>query len=97
MTAKEIKDQIEQTKKEIADLNGKKYDLTEQYRDALQSEFEAKHGVKSGDKLTTKNGTVYYYDKFTIDTFDDVVILCHPVKKDGTASKAGRHIGKFEL
>lgn len=97
MTAEEIKAQIEETKRKTGDLQSKKNYLIGQLKEAMQVEFEAKHGVKSGDQLTTKAGTVFYYDRFVIDAFGYVVILCHPVKKDGTASKADRHVGEHEF
>ena len=66
-------------------------------KNAMQQVFEQRLGVKSGDIITNKAGTKYYYDSFIIDAFDDIVVLCHPVKKDGTASQTNRHIfyGEF--
>ena len=97
MNVKEIKEQIEETKRKIGDLQGKKSYLANQLKEAMQVEFEARHGIKSGDKLTTKRGTAYFYDKFILDTFGYVMILCHPVKKDGTVSKADRHVSEHEF
>jgi hypothetical protein len=31
------------------------------------------------------------------DANDDIVVLCHPVKKDGTASRTNRHISYGEF
>ena len=92
MKSEEIKAQIEQVSRQIYDLRAKKEDLTGKYRDALQSEFEAAHGIKSGDKLTTKSGMAVFYDCMIVDAIGQVVVFCHPVKNDGTASKAGRHL-----
>lgn len=66
-------------------------------RDAKQIEFEAKHGVKSGDKVTTKGGTTYFYERFIIDAYGWITILCHPAKKDGTASKVDRHLSDVDF
>lgn len=61
-------------------------DLLSELRNIKQIEFETKHGVKSGDKLTTKNGKVVYYDH--LFAYGNVYfVLCHTIKKDGTASK----------
>lgn len=92
MKSAEIKQQIKMKKAEIERLNAAKDDLNRQYRDALQIEFEQQHGVKSGDKISTKSGKPFFYDKMIIDAFGDVMVLCHAVKNDGTPSKADRHV-----
>lgn len=92
MKVKELESQIDETNKKIADLQGKKAYLMGELRDAKQVEFEAQHGVKSGDKMTTKVGTTYFYDRLIITAYGHILVLCHPVKNDGTASKADRHI-----
>lgn len=56
MKAKEIKELITAKQAEISRCKAEKRNLTEQYRDALQEEFESEHNVKSGDKITTKKG-----------------------------------------
>jgi hypothetical protein len=66
-------------------------------KEAKQVEFEAQHGVKSGDKVTTKGGTTYFYERFIIDAYGWITILCHPAKKDGTASKADRHLSDVDF
>ncbi len=92
MQVKEIESQIKEINGKMENLRSQKADLMGQLRDAKQIEFEAKHGVKSGDKLTTKDGTVYYYDRFIISCYGNIIVLCHPAKNDGTASKADRHL-----
>lgn len=92
MKSEEIKAQIEQVSKEIYDQRAKKENLTEKYRNALQAEFEEAQGIKSGDKLITKSGVPVFYDCLIVDAIGQVVVFCHPVKNDGTASKAGRHL-----
>ena len=97
MKVKDIEAQIEQTNKQINDLRGKKADLLHQLKEAKQVEFEAQHGVKSGDKIQTKKGEAYYYDSFGIDACGFVVIFCHPAKNDGTPSKAVRHLSESDF
>lgn len=97
MESKEIEAQIEQTNKQINDLRGKKADLLRQLKEAKQVKFEAQHGVKSGDRIQTKKGEAYYYDSFGIDAIGFVVIFCHPVKNDGTPSKAVRHLSESDF
>ena len=91
MKAKEIKELITAKQAEISRFMAEKRNLTEQYRDALQAEFESERNVKSGDKITTKKGKQIFYDRFTIDAFGDVRVLCHYAKNDGTASKSDRY------
>ena len=97
MKVKELESQIDETNRKIADLQGKKAYLMGELRDAKQVEFEATHSVKSGDKLTTKGGTTYYYNRLIITAYGHILVLCHPVKKDGTASKADRHIDEEDF
>ena len=97
MEVKEIESKISEIDGKISGLRSQKADLMGQLRDAKQIEFEAKHGVKSGDKVTTKGGTTYVYERFIIGAYGWITILCHPVKKDGTASKADRHLSDVDF
>lgn len=97
MNVKEIESKISEIDGKISGLRSQKADLMAQLRDAKQIEFEAKHGVKSGDKVTTKGGTTYFYERFIIAGYGWIAILCHPVKKDGTASKADRHLSDVDF
>lgn len=97
MNVKEIESKISEIDEKISGLRSQKADLMAQLRDAKQIEFEAKHGVKSGDKVTTKGGTTYFYERFIIAAYGWITILCHPVKKDGTASKADRHLSDVDF
>ena len=97
MNEKEIKSKISEIDGKINGLRSQKADLMTQLRDAKQIEFEAKHGVKSGDKVTTKAGVTYFYERFILDAYGWVMILCHPAKKDGTASKADRHLSDVDF
>jgi len=45
-----------------------------------------------GDPIKTRSGETMFYDGFIFDSFRSIVCLCHPAKKDGTASKAIRHM-----
>lgn len=92
MKSEEIEKQMQQLTAEIERLRLKRSDLLVKFRDAKQAEFEQQHNIKSGDQIATKKGTPYYYDKFGIDCCGHVVVFCHPVKKDGTASGSIRHI-----
>lgn len=92
MKSEEIEKQIQQLTAEIERLRLKRSDLLVKFKDAKQTEFEQQHNIKSGDQITTQNGTPLFYDKFGIDCYGHVVVFCHPVKKDGTASGSIRHI-----
>lgn len=91
MTSIEIRKLIEAKQAEISKCKGEMRELNLQYKDALQIEFEREHSVKSGEKIDTKNGTHLFYEGFIIDACGSVCVLCHPVKKDGTASGSIRH------
>lgn len=97
MEVKEIESKISEIDGKISGLRSQKADLMAQLRDAKQIEFETKHGVKPGDKVTTNAGTTYFYERFIIDAYGWITILCHPVKKDGTASKADRHLSDVDF
>lgn len=91
MKSAEIKELLAAKQHEISKCKAEMRNLTEQYRDALQAEFENERNVKSGDRITTKNGKPLFYDRFTIDAFGDVRVLCHYAKNDGTPSKSDRY------
>lgn len=91
MKSEEIEKQMQQLTAEIERLRLKRSDLLVKFRDAKQAEFEQQHNIKSGDQITTKNGTPLFYDKFGVDCYGCIVVFCHPVKKDGTASGSIRH------
>ncbi len=97
MEVKEIESKISEIDGKISGLRSQKADLMTQLRDAKQIEFETKHGVKSGDKMTTKVGATYFYDRLIITAYGHILVLCHPVKNDGTASKADRHIDEEDF
>ena len=84
-------------KSEVRQAQEKVRSITEELKDAMQQVFEQRLGVKDGDIITTDGGTKYFYERFIIDSFGSIYVLCHPVKNDGTASKAIRHMfyGKF--
>jgi len=91
MTIQDIKANIAAIDKEISDLQQKRCEWNEELRKAVQAAFEAQHNVKPGDLMETRDGKVFY-DGFIIDSWKNILTLCHPVKNDGTASKAIRHI-----
>lgn len=97
MEVKEIESKIKEIDGKISGLRNQKADLMARLRDAKQIEFETKHGVKSGDKVTTKGGTTYYYDRLIITAYGHILVLCHPVKNDGAPSKADRHIDEEDF
>jgi len=94
---KSIEVRLADAKIEVRKALDKVLSISEELRAAMQQVFEQRLGVKSGDIITNKAGTKYYYDSFIIDVFGDIVVLCHPTKKDGTASRTNRHIfyGEF--
>lgn len=97
MKVKEIESQISEIDGKINGLRNQKATLMSQLRDAKQTEFEAKYGVKSGDKVTTKTGMTYFYKRFIVNNYGWIMILCNPIKKDGTASKADRHLSEIDF
>lgn len=94
---KSIELRLADAKRELAKAREKVCSINVELKNAMQQVFEQRLGIKKGDVITTNAGTKYYYDEFIIDAFDDIFVLCHPVKNDGTASKATRHIfyGEF--
>ena len=90
---KSIEVRLADAKREVRKAEDKVHSISEELRAAMQQVFEQRLGVKSGDIITTiKSNTKYCYEKFLV-----VCVLCHPIKKDGTPSKAIRHIfyGEF--
>ena len=90
-TIEEISEYIAEIDNEIRELQKRRHIQKEIMRDTMQAAFEAQHMVKPGDRMATTAGTMFY-DGFVLDQRDNVYVLCHPVKNDGTASKAIRHM-----
>lgn len=78
---------------QIAKLQQAKREAKEQLKDAIQTTFEAEHSVKPGETIKTWRGETMFYEGFVFDSYNSIVCLCRPAKKDGTASKAIRHMG----
>lgn len=93
----EIKANIDSVKEQMNFLQDDLEKLTRELIVSAESEFESGKQVKRGDKINSKDGEPYFYDGF-VASHGSLYILCHPVKKDGTASRAIRHIypGDFE-
>ena len=72
-------------------LKGDLEKLTRELIVSAKSEFESQKQVKYGDKITSKGGESYFYNGFVV-YYGSLYILCHPVKKDGTASRYIRYI-----
>ena len=87
----EIKANIDSVKNQINYLKGDLEKLTRELIVSAEAEFESEKQVKRGDKIISKEGETYFYDGF-VAYYGSLYILCHPVKKDGTASRAIRHI-----
>ena len=95
---KSIEVRLADAKMEARKSEDKVRSISEELRAAMQQVFEQRLGVKSGDIIATiKSDTKYCYEKFIFDVWGSVYVLCHPIKKDGTPSKAIRHIfyGEF--
>lgn len=90
-TIQELKAKIAGIDSEIVKLKSKKQEVMNELKDVTQAAFEAQFMVKSGDILTTKLDDKVFYDHFVFDAWGGIVILCHPMKKDGTASKSIIH------
>ena len=94
---KSIEVRLAEAQREVRQAQEKVRCINEELKNAMQQVFEQRLGVKEGDVLTAKAGTKYYYERFIIDSYGSIYILCHPAKNDGTASKAIRHMfyGEF--
>lgn len=92
MTIPELKDKIKSIDQKIGELNTQRRETMVELKDAVQAAFEAEHMVKPGDPIMTRRNGKMFYDGFAIDAFRSIVCICHPVKNDGTASKASRHM-----
>ena len=92
MTIQEIREQIRVIDNQISILKAKKREYECELKDTIQASFEAEYMVKPGDPIKTRGGETMFYEGFTFDAYNDIVCLCHPAKKDGTASKAVRHM-----
>lgn len=92
MEIKELKAKISAIDNQIGELKAQKYEVQKELKDAVQAAFESEQGVKPGDPIVTRSGTKMFYEGFVFDAFHDIVCVCHPVKNDGTASKAIRHL-----
>ena len=91
MDIKELKARISAIDSQIAGLKAQKYEVQRELKDAVQAAFESERGVRPGDLIETRSGTMFY-GGFEFDAFCSIVCVCHPVKNDGTASKAVRHM-----
>ena len=91
MTIQEIREQIRVIDNQIAKLQQAKREVQEQLKDAIQASFEAEHGVKLGDTIKTRDGETLFYAGVAVSRYDNIIILCHPAKKDGTESKFVRY------
>lgn len=94
---KSIEVRLADAQREVRQAQEKVRCINEELKDAMQQVFEQRLSVKEGDILTTSAGTKYFYERFIIDSWGNIFVLCHPTKNDGTASKAIRHIfyGEF--
>ena len=92
MTIKELNLKISAIDNQIGELKIEKRHLKQDLCKAIQEKFEKDLGVKSGDIVATKYGEKYFYQDFTLDSYGCVVCNCNPIKKDGTPSRAIRHI-----
>lgn len=83
---------LDNVKARIGELNRQKNDLIKELIEAAAAKFEKEMNVKRGDPIKTEvSGTTYFYDGFG-ENNGLVFMLCHPAKKDGTASRAIRHM-----
>lgn len=83
---------LDNVKARIGELNRQKNDLMKELIEAAAAKFEKQMNVKRGDPIKTEvSGTTYFYDGF-VESYGSVLMLCHPAKKDGTASRAIRHM-----
>jgi hypothetical protein len=89
---KDIRTDLHNLEANISEMQTKRRKLMEELRDTLQQKFEIEKGVKDGDTITTINGKTFFYERFIIDAYGSILMLCHPAKNDGTASRQQRHM-----
>jgi chromosome segregation ATPase len=94
---KSIKARLAEAEREVSKAQMRVRSINMELKDAMQQAFEQRLGVKKGDIITTKVDTRYFYERFIIDSYGTIYVLCHPVKNDGTASKAIRHMSYGEF
>lgn len=90
-TIQELKEKIMAIDEKIGILKREKDEVKAELKDATQAAFEAQMMIKPGDPIQTKLDETVFYDGFVFDSWGGIVILCHPKKKDGTASQAILH------
>ena len=94
---KSIEVRLADAQREVRQAQEKVRSINIELKGAMQQVFEQRLGVKDGDIITTKAGNKYFYERFIIDSYGSICILCHPAKNDGTASKAIRHMSYGEF
>ena len=90
-TIHELKEKIKAIDEKIGKLKREKDEVKVELKDATQAAFEAQMMIKPGDPIKTKLGETVFYGAFVFDNWGGIVILCHPKKKDGTASSVLRY------
>jgi len=85
-TIQELKEKIKAIDGKIGMLNREKNEVKAELKDAAQAAFETQMMIKPGDPIQTNRGETVFYGGFVFNAFGNIVILCHPPKKDGTAS-----------
>jgi len=74
---------------ELCAARGKYADCKRELAETLRGLFEEKV-AKPGEKITSASGVTYFYEGIRHEY--DVEVICHPMKKDGTPSKAVRYV-----
>lgn len=92
MTIQELREKRMAINNQIAKLVQAKREIQDKLKDTIQASFEAEHGVKPGDIIKTQNGEALFYDGVAVSKYDNIILLCHPAKKDGTTSKFVRYM-----
>ena len=82
---------IQDKTKDILGMKLERYELIKKMLNRAAKNFEKKNGIKKGDRIIAKDGITYFYDGFA-EGNARAVVLCHPAKKDGTPSKAIKHL-----
>ena len=83
---------LDNVKARIVELNMQKNDLIKELIEATAAKFEKEMNVKRGDTIKTRGGETLFYAGVAVSRYDNIIILCHPAKKDGTESKFVRYM-----
>ena len=87
---RKVKAEREMIKAQLDDVKRMYDKATDDMRDVIQCVIKEKL-VDAEGMVTTTDGQRFFFDRVIV-SYGEFYALCHPVKKDGTASKNDRHV-----